>query len=387
MVGAIVVAAGQSTRMGGGDKNLLHLCGKPALRWTLEAFAASADIDALVVVTGADRVEHYRALCTQWGMGKPITVTEGGATRTESVRRGLTALPAGCDIVAVQDAARPCVTGAIIAAAIASARQRGSGVAAIACRDTIKVAEPDGRVLSTPERSTLWQVQTPQCFRTAELIAAYDALTGDQSPTDDAALMELAGHTVYLSPGSADNLKLTTPEDVALCEDILRRRQPAAPAFRVGEGFDVHQLVPDRKLILGGVEVPHTLGLLGHSDADVLTHAVMDALLGAAALGDIGQHFPDNDEQYRGADSLALLARVVALLAGRGWQVGNVDATIAAQRPKLMPHLPAMVHNLAAVLGVEPDRVSVKATTTEWLGYEGREEGISTRAICLLFRG
>ena len=386
MVAAVVVAAGQSTRMGGGDKNLLNLAGKPALRWTLEALEDSADIDGIWLVTAADRLERYRVLGREWGLSKLRAVVEGGATRTQSVLRGLRALPGDCEIVAVQDAARPCLTGAIIAASVASARERGSGVAAIACQDTVKVAEPDGRVLATPDRSALRLIQTPQSFRLRELLAAYEQLENGQSATDDAGIMEQAGHPVFLTPGSPENRKLTTPEDVALCEDILRRRRPAAPMLRVGEGYDAHRLVAGRKLILGGVEVPHSLGLLGHSDADVLTHAVMDALLGAASLGDIGQHFPDSDERYRGADSLELLRRVAGLLAAQGWSVGNVDATIVAQRPKLMPHLPAMAINIAAALGVECAAVSVKATTTERMGPEGREEGVSARAVCLIRR-
>jgi 2-C-methyl-D-erythritol 2,4-cyclodiphosphate synthase/2-C-methyl-D-erythritol 4-phosphate cytidylyltransferase len=412
MVVAVIVAAGRATRMAGAagpDKNLLNLLGKPVLRRCLDVFDACAAVDGVVVVTAEERVAQYRQLAGEWGNRKLLGVVPGGDTRTASVAAGLAALPQGCDVVAIHDCARPFVTAEIIERTIESARNRGSGVAAIASRDTIKQADGDGLVLHTPPREALRLVQTPQTFRADALHAAYDALGDGACATDDAGLLEASGQPVYLVEGSVDNIKLTTPEDIAHGEAILRARgeklhesesswgcqtmtgverlkgiQEVVVLPRIGEGFDVHRLVEDRKLILGGVEVPHHLGLLGHSDADVLAHAIMDALLGAAALGDIGKHFPDSDEAWRGADSLVLLRHVAALLAQNGYAIGNVDATVAAQRPRLAPHIPQMRVNLAEAMGVPVDRVSVKATTTERLGYEGREEGISARAVALL---
>ncbi len=399
MVVAVIVAAGRATRMaaaaGGGDKNLLDLLGKPALRRCLEVFDACDSVDGVVVVTAQDRVARYRELATAWGAVKLLAVVAGGDTRTASVAQGLAAVPQSCDVVAIHDCARPFVTADIIARTVDSARRQGSGVAAIACRDTVKHADAEGLVQHTPQREALRLVQTPQTFRTADLLAAYAALGGDPCATDDAGLLERAGMPVYLVEGSVENIKLTTPEDIAHGEAILRARGETGRGFdstrlhqyeapRIGEGYDVHRLVEGRRLILGGVDIPHSTGLLGHSDADVLTHAVMDALLGAAGLGDIGRHFPDSDEAYRGADSLALLRHVAGLLAQAGYAVGNVDATVAAQKPRLSPHIAQMRANLSGALGIAPDRVNVKATTTEGLGFEGREEGISARAITLL---
>ena len=230
-------------------------------------------------------------------------------------------------------------------------------------------------------------VQTPQGFRFGDLLAAEEkALQEGFTGTDDASLMERYGYPVFLTPGSRRNLKLTSPEDCMIAEAFLADEEsPSFPALRIGQGYDVHRLVPDRKLILCGVEIPHTLGLLGHSDADVALHALMDAMLGAAALGDIGKHFPDTDPRYSGISSMLLLEHTVALLRDKGFRLANADITIVAQRPKLLPFIPAMRDNVARVCGLPRDRVSVKATTTEKLGFEGRMEGISAQAVCLLY--
>lgn len=387
MVCAVIVAAGKSTRMGGGDKTMLDILGKPALRRCLERFDACPAIDMICLVTAAERLNACAGISVQWGIAKLKAIVAGGDTRGQSVMNGLNALPQECEIVAIQDGARPFATAGIIARTIESARLRGSGVAAIKCRDTVKVAGQDGCVRSTPDRSTLWLVQTPQTFQYGLILDAYRraAETGAEA-TDDAAVAELAGQPVWLVEGSADNIKLTTPEDLVHGEAIIRAHEGDIGSMRIGEGFDVHRLVEGRALVLGGVEIPHRLGLLGHSDADVLVHAIMDALLGAAGLGDIGKHFPDSDNAYQGISSLLLLERVSALLRERGWITGNVDATVAAQHPKLAPHIPMMRENLARCLGVSVDSVNVKATTTEGLGFEGREEGISARAVALLVR-
>jgi 2-C-methyl-D-erythritol 4-phosphate cytidylyltransferase/2-C-methyl-D-erythritol 2,4-cyclodiphosphate synthase len=261
-------------------------------------------------------------------------------------------------------------------------------VAAVALGDTIKEADGAGRVLGTLNRDRLRGVQTPQGFERSILLKAHRlAEESGKIATDDAALVEELGIPVYLVAGDEDNIKLTTPKDVWVAEALLRRRAGGEQEQRVGHGYDVHRLLPGRPLILCGVEIAHDKGLLGHSDADVALHALCDALLGAAALGDIGSHFPDSDEAYRGISSLVLLERVAALLLKAGWRAVNADVTIAAQRPKLAPHLPRMRENIARALGVPLDCAGVKATTTEGLGFEGEEKGISAQAVCLLRRG
>jgi 2-C-methyl-D-erythritol 4-phosphate cytidylyltransferase/2-C-methyl-D-erythritol 2,4-cyclodiphosphate synthase len=254
-------------------------------------------------------------------------------------------------------------------------------------KDTIKQAKggdgktvPEGcMVENTPDRSTLYAVQTPQCFDRAAYLAALDELdeASARLVTDDCSLFELTGRPVELVRGDYANIKITTRED-------LPRAGNGGKKMRIGHGYDVHRLVEGRKLILGGVEVPYEKGLLGHSDADVLAHAVMDAVLGAAALGDIGQHFPDTAEEYAGADSLMLARRVAEIVTGHGWRIGNIDATILCQRPKLAPHIPAMRAKLAEAFGMPVDAVSVKATTEEHLGFTGEGLGIAAHAVALI---
>ncbi len=247
----------------------------------------------------------------------------------------------------------------------------GGAAPAVPVKDTVKQASGH-LVTDTPDRASLWAVQTPQVFRRQLYLQALEAVQ-DDSVTDDCQLLERAGMPVELTAGSYENYKITTPDD-------LKEEKK----MRIGHGYDVHRLVEGRPLILGGVNIPWEKGLLGHSDADVLAHAVMDALLGAAALGDIGKHFPDTDPAYKGADSLVLAQKVAELLAQEGWRIGNVDATILCQAPKLAPHIAAMRQNLAAALGVDANQVSVKATTEEKLGFTGEGKGIAVHAVALL---
>ena len=366
---AVLVAAGNSTRMGF-DKLAACIEGKTVLQRSVEAFDAHPDIDELVLVAGSRNEEAARALTA--ACRKPARVVRGGATRAESVRSGVQA--ATGEFVAIHDAARPFVSEEVITRALHAAWQCGAAAPAVPVKDTVKVAGPDGLVQATPKRSTLYAVQTPQCFDRAAYLTAAQTL-GQQDVTDDCQLMELTGQLVKLTEGSYENYKITTIEDLK-----------GAGAMRIGHGYDVHKLVEGRRLILGGVDIPYEKGLLGHSDADVLAHAVMDALLGAAAMGDIGQHFPDNDPAYAGADSLALMKEVARLLAQQGWRVENVDATILCQAPKLAGHIPAMRTNLAAALGLDVSAVSVKATTEEHLGFTGQGLGIAAHAVALIDR-
>lgn len=369
-VTAIIVAAGASRRMGFDKLSYRLPDGRTVLETSCALFAAHPAVDELVLVAGGNRpqCEAIAAACP-----KPCTVVQGGATRADSVRSGLAA--AKGQLVAIHDAARPFASAEIITAALQAAAESGAAAPAVPVKDTIKIADQDGKVVATPDRAMLYAVQTPQCFDRALYLQALEAVSDEKASlvTDDCSLFELAGLPVTLTAGDYANLKITTKED-------LQKEK----TMRIGHGYDVHRLVEDRKLILGGVEVPYEKGLLGHSDADVLLHAVMDAVLGAAALGDIGQHFPDTDPAYKGADSLALTREVAKIIAAHGYKVGNIDATILCQRPKLAPHIPAMRQNIADAFGLPLDAVSVKATTEEHLGFTGEGLGIAAHAVALI---
>lgn len=383
MNAAVIVAAGRGTRMGFERNKVLYpLCGEPVIVHTVRAFEPLFEGN-IVVVTGRDDVAEMEKMLADAGLA--AKVVEGGADRQESVLRGLEALNEEADIIAIHDGARPLVTREVIERSIESARRFGSGVAAVQLKDTVKRVDEKGIVVETPRRDALRAVQTPQTFE-ASLIRRAHAQGGERA-TDDAALVERLGAAVRLTEGDVENIKLTTPEDMLLAEQVLLKRtgKTEETNMRIGQGYDVHRLVEGRKLILCGVEVPYEKGLLGHSDADVAYHALTDALLGAAALGDIGRHFPDTDPQYKGADSGVLLDHVVMLLDEKGYRVGNVDVTIVCQRPKLKDYIEQMRQNVACHLHVAVDCVNVKATTTEKLGFEGEGLGISSQAIaCIL---
>ncbi len=377
---AVLVAAGASARMGF-DKLAYDLGGESVLGRSLRAFDECPLISEIIVVTGANEALAGReaARCK-----KPVRLVPGGASRAESARNGVTA--ARGELVAIHDAARPFVSGAVIAAALREAARWGAAVPAVPVKDTVKHGTAgDGRSVPdhclvdfTPERSALYAVQTPQCFDRDTYLRVLEQLDREAAlqVTDDASLFEMAGLPVRLTPGDYANIKITTPEDLP--------RQQGGCSMRIGHGYDVHRLTEGRPLIIGGVDIPFEKGLLGHSDADVLTHAVMDAALGAAALGDIGRHFPDTDPAYAGADSLALARAVAGILAQAGWRLVNIDATILCQRPKLAPHIPAMRENLAAAFGLGVGAVSVKATTEEGLGFTGEGLGIAAHAVALI---
>ena len=369
-VTAVIVAAGASRRMGFDKLSFRLPDGRSVLETSCAALAAHPAVTGLVLVCGGNRAacEAIAAHCP-----KPCTVVQGGATRADSVRSGLAA--AEGELVAIHDAARPFVSEAVITAVLTAAAADGAAAPAVPVKDTIKIADGAGRVAATPDRASLYAVQTPQCFRRSLYLQALSAVTGEKASlvTDDCSLFELAGLPVTLTEGDYANYKITTKED-------LQKEK----TMRIGHGYDVHRLVEDRKLILGGVEIPFEKGLLGHSDADVLLHAVMDAVLGAAALGDIGQHFPDNDPAYKGADSLQLTREVAKIIAAHGYRVGNIDATILCQRPKLAPHIPAMREKIADAFGLPVDAVSVKATTEEHLGFTGEGLGIAAHAVALI---
>lgn len=367
-VTGIIVAAGAGTRMGLlKSKTLLPLQGKPSVRWAAEGLMKVCQ-ELIVVVRKEEQPAFEEAL-----KGLPVLFCEGGKERRDSVEKGLALVKDDCDIVLVHDGARPVASEEMVRRVARAAEQYGAAIPALPVQDTVKRADQDGVIETTVPRDHLYTVQTPQGFQSALLKEAYKHCT--DAMTDDAALIEKMGRRVHLVMGDKRNIKLTTPEDVVMAEAFL------APLQRVGFGYDVHRLVEGRKLILCGQEIPFEKGLLGHSDADVALHALMDALLGACALGDIGQHFPDTMEAFKGASSVLLLEKVRDVLAEHGFAPYNVDITIAAQRPKLMPHIPAMRIKIAQALQLTVNNVSVKATTTEQLGFEGRGEGISATAV------
>ena len=377
---AVVVAAGSATRMQGIDKMLVPLAGVPVVLRSVRALAASDCIDSLVLVTRAELMETLRTLCAE--VSKPVTVVPGGASRPESVLAGLAALPEGTELAAIHDGARPLVTQSVIAEAVEAAGRCGAAAPAVPVHDTIKQAE-NGLVRATPERKTLFAVQTPQVFDVKLLKTVLRAaMERGIALTDDCSAVEAAGKPVVLTQGCEENLKITTPVDLTLAEAILKRRK----TMRIGHGYDVHRLTEGRRLILGGVEIPFERGLDGHSDADVLVHALMDALLGAAGLRDIGVLFPDNDPAYKNISSMLLLDRVMQTLERAGYAVGNVDVTVLAQRPKLKGYIPVMRENLARAMKIPLDCVNIKATTEEGLGFTGSGEGIACHAVCLLER-
>lgn len=366
---ALIVAAGKGARTGFeinkvymplGDSTVLEAC--------LRAFDESGLFDGITVVISREDEAHFNAISRPESVKN---VVYGGINRQESVYNGLKSVDA--DIVAVHDAARPFVTREIIAATINGAEAIGSGVISTPVTDTIKMVNGEGSV-TTLERSALFAVQTPQSFDMKKLLAAHERARNEKFlATDDAALFERYYGTVNLVfvPGAEHNQKLTYRSDFEMNNlDI-----------RMGHGYDAHRLAEGRRLILCGVDVPHSLGLDGHSDADVAVHALMDAMLGAAALGDIGRHFPDSDERYRGISSMLLLKRVRALLAENGYRVSNADVTIIAQKPKLGPYIAQMCENVANALGLDARRVNIKATTTEKMGFEGACVGISSHAV------
>ncbi len=385
MFGAVVVAAGNSTRMGSGRSKILEeLGGEPVIARSLKALSACPQVREIVVVCR----EEDRAAVTAAAQAAGVTagVVLGGAERQDSVRRGVEALPPETEYILIHDGARPLVTPEVIERVCEDALEYGAATAAVPSKDTCKLG--DGFVEATPPREKLFAVQTPQAFKKdLYLYALSRAEDAGKSYTDDCQLIEAVGGKVRLTKGDYRNIKITTPEDLLTARAFAgetAETEKGGAAMRIGYGYDVHRLVEGRKLILGGVEIPFEKGLLGHSDADVLAHAVSDALLGAAALGDIGHLFPDNDPKYEGADSLLLLKEVCRLLAGNGYLVENLDCTLIAQRPKVAPYIGAMREKLAAACGVEAGRVSVKATTEEGLGFTGTGQGMAASAVCLL---
>ncbi len=395
---AIIPTAGSGHRMKAQgeerDKLLIPLAGEPVLLRTIKALDIPAIEAFFLAVSGTGR-ERYGQLLKGILPETKVYFCPGGEERQDSVYSALLAVrewtgwrvPEGRRLLLIHDAARPLVERDLLERVVAAARQTGAAVAGVPVKDTIKEVGGEGVIRATPERNKLRAVQTPQVFTWPVIWEAYtraraEGLTG---AADDAFLVEKTGHPVQLVPGSERNIKITTPADLQVAAAFLGEvSAPPSEGLRVGYGLDVHRLVPGRRLVLGGVEIPSAVGLEGHSDADVLIHALMDALLGAVGEGDIGEHFPDTDPAYHNIDSCLLLEKVLAVLARKGARPLNVDVTVIAQYPRLAPHRQMIRENLAACLGLPLTAVNLKATTTEGLGFTGRQEGIAAQVVALV---
>lgn len=374
-VAVLVVAAGKGERAGGlVPKQYAPLLGKPILRWTLEAFARHPRVSAIQVAIGAEQDKPYAETVQGLDVLPPVI---GGATRQESVRLGLEALANSApDIVLIQDGARPLATAKLIDGVIAALESGAdAAVPLLAVADTLKRNE-DGK-WTTVSREGLHRAQTPQGFKYAKILRAHRHFAA-QDVTDDMSLAELAGLHIEAVAGEDGNMKVTTPEDFALAEAHLRARLGES---RTGMGYDVHRFAPGDHVWLCGVKVPHDHALEGHSDADTGLHALTDAILGAIGEGDIGQHFPPSDERWRGAPSWKFLDHAASLVRGKGGAIAHCDVTIICERPKVGPHREAMRARISEILMLDIGRVSVKATTTEGLGFEGRREGLAAQAV------
>ena len=374
--GAVIVAAGSGSRAGGAAKQWRSVAGRPVARWSLETLLAAGARDVVVVVSTGAEEDARTAFAGLDGW----RLSPGGAERADSVRSGLAALDPACEAVLIHDAARPFVTTAHVQALLAALEEAEGALPALPVADTLKRSD-DGRLVSaTADRKGLWRAQTPQAFRRPSIEAAYARWPGGEA-TDDAAVLEAAGGRIRLTPGDPRLMKLTYPEDFPMAEALASDGARAATITRTGLGLDAHVFGPGDQVWLCGVSIPHTHGLVGHSDADAGLHALTDAVLGAMALGDIGDHFPPTDPQWKGAASDQFLVHALKLLAERGARVINADVTLVCERPKVKPHREAMRARLAELLELPLDRVSVKATTMERMGFTGREEGLAAQAI------
>ena len=367
---AVVVAAGSGSRSGGA-KQWRALGGQPVIRWSVEALLKSGADDVVVVIPAGVEAEATDALT---GLSGWRTVT-GGATRADSVKAGLAALGgAGDRTVLVHDAARPFLSAAVIERCVRALDGADGALPALPVADSLRRAT-DGVVAGSVEREALWRAQTPQAFRLKTLTEAYAAWPADEVATDEATVVERSGGRVRIVEGDARLMKLTYPEDFAMAEALVPR------TVRIGQGYDVHRWGPGESVWLCGLEIPHDQTLIGHSDADAGLHALTDAILGAIAEGDIGDHFPPTDPQWKGARSDLFLKHAVGLVKARGGRLSNVDVTLICERPKVKPHRQAMRERLAEILELPLDAVSVKATTSEGLGFTGRGEGLAAQAV------
>lgn len=378
----ILPAAGSGKRLGYKEpKAFVPLHGEPIIRHTIRAFESIKGIKKVIIPVPAKILPVAQSLSN---ISAPfeIKVIEGGFERIDSIRIALE--QTDDDFVAVHDAVRPLISRAEIEAVFSSAEQHGAAILVTDSECTLKESQKNAIVKRTIDRNLVKQAQTPQVFDTKLLKKAYEfALANNIFGTDDASLVEIlpGAPSIHTVNGSRKNIKITYPEDLEMVSALMKKNKPAV---RIGYGYDVHQLLENRKLVIGGVNIPFEKGLLGHSDADILIHAIVDAIMGALSLGDIGTHFPDTDDQFKNIDSRILLRKARELMHDAGYEIGNIDATIVAERPKMKPFIGKMQTVLSMDLNTAPEQISVKATTSEKMGFVGREEGLSATAVALL---
>lgn len=369
----------------GRPKQFLELGGLPVLARTVALFRELPEIHSIIVVAPPAHLQETRQLLERFTPG-PLLLVAGGDTRQESVRAGLAAVSPEIELVLVHDGVRPLLEAGLVRDCLVAAAESGAAMLALPVSDTLKEVKSGMVVARTVDRRHLWLAQTPQVARRELLEEAFAAAFREGFVgTDEASLLERIGCEVRIVMGSERNIKITRPEDLAVAEALLEERaESGMGAMRVGHGYDAHRLGKGRRLVLGGVEIPFESGLIGHSDADVLLHALCDAMLGAAGQGDIGRHFPDSDPGLKDISSLFLLEKVVEKLSGQGFKLVNADLTVVAQRPKLSQYFPAMQENIGRVCRIAVERINLKATTTEKMGFAGREEGLAAHAVVLL---
>lgn len=377
--GAIIVSGGSGSRMGQ-PKQFLPLAGSTVAEWSLRCFASMPEVEQIVLVLGEDALAaHGKRLA-----GGKVVVVPAGPTRMGSVRNGFAALKKGLDVVAVHDGARSLITPEIVRATYAKAAETGAAVAAVPVKDTLKrVPKGSETVAATPERAEHWAAQTPQTYKVSVLADALETFKDDKDATDESQLVEKNGVKVSVVPSSYENFKITTPEDLIMAEAILQRRGSvgSAATTRVGFGFDIHRLEAGRELWLAGVKLPHSKGLLGHSDGDAVLHASCDAVLGALGLGEIGIAFPPSDPKFKGLASKEIVAHTLGKVKEAGGRIVHLDATLIAEEPKLKPHYAALKSSLAGLFALPETRVSLKAKSHEGLGEIGRGEAIACHAV------
>ena len=379
---AIIAAGGRGVRHGGArPKQFLSLGGRPILQRSVEAFLSCDRIAEIVVALppaeGTSVPDYLR------NRTKPLEIVEGGDRRQDSVANAFARVSAAADVVVIHDAARPLVSSDLIGRTVDAAAQYGAAIAALPSTDTVKRSDADRFIVETIPRNEIFLAQTPQAFRVDVLRDALALAASSGDATDEAMLAERAGHRVHLVDGDPRNLKITTADDLATAERLVSGGGGAA-TLRIGNGYDLHRLVAGRPLVLGGVTIPFERGLDGHSDADVICHAVTDAILGAAAAGDIGRHFPDTDGAWKDADSLMLLSRASTVVANAGFTIGNVDVVVIAERPKLVPYIDQMRENLARAMNIRVGHVSIKGKTNEGVDSMGAGDSIAAHAVALL---
>jgi len=377
---AIVVSGGSGSRMGR-PKQFLPLAGATVAEWSLKCFAGMPEVEAVVLVLGADALAEHGARLA----GGKVQVVAAGPTRMGSVRNGFAAVPPGVDVVAVHDGARSMITPEIARATLVEAAKSGAAVAAVPVKDTLKRVPKGGAVVAeTPDRAQFWAAQTPQTYRYSVLKEALERFKDDADATDESQLVERCGRTVAVVPSSYENFKITTPEDMVMAEAILDARAGGPRLTTTGFGFDIHRLIPGRELWLGGVKLAHDKGLLGHSDGDAVLHAACDAVLGALGLGEIGIAFPPSDPRFKGLASREIVAHVLGKVRDAGAEIVHLDVTLIAEEPKLKPHYETLKASVATLFALPPARVSLKAKSHEGLDAVGRGEAISCHAVATL---